>query len=146
MLIWRLKKITPLWQVPFFQRMVHLFSYDKWTIKRARPGNKNLILEINFSSSYNMWNYRCKLVNKYMVFGANTVKPVFSRHPKIDKTQILMRNGSLMKIESITKCSPWSILQYFWPALSNLVLKNIFGLFESGRFRQVLLYWNISLN
>ena len=25
-----------------------------------------------------------------------------------------------MKVESIANCSPWSILQYFWPALSNI--------------------------
>ena len=40
-------------------------------------------------------------------------------HSKIDKTKILMTNGSLMKFESIAECSPWSILQYFWPALSD---------------------------
>ena len=35
----------------------------------------------------------------------------------------------------------WSILQYFLPALSdNWSWKPIFGLFESGRFTQVLLY------
>ena len=39
------------------------------------------------------------------------VKPVLSGYPKIDKTKILMTNGSLMKVESIVKCSPWSILQ-----------------------------------
>ena len=44
----------------------------------------------------------------------NTVKPVLSGgHSKINKTKILMTNGSLMKIESIAECSPWSILQYF---------------------------------
>ena len=32
---------------------------------------------------------------------------------KIDKTKVLMTNGSLMKVESIEKCSPSSILQYF---------------------------------
>ena len=32
---------------------------------------------------------------------------------KIDKIKILMTNGSLMKVESIAECSPWSILQYF---------------------------------
>ena len=42
-----------------------------------------------------------------------TVKPIFSSHSKIDKTKILMTNGSLMKVESIAECSPWSILQYF---------------------------------
>ena len=42
-----------------------------------------------------------------------TVNPVLSGHSKIDKTKILMTNGSLMKVESIAECSPWSILQYF---------------------------------
>ena len=75
----------------------------------------------------------------------HTVKPVLSGHSKIDKTKILMKNDSLMKVESIAECSPWSIagsiLQYLLPALSdNWSWKPIFGLFESGRFRQVLLY------
>ena len=43
----------------------------------------------------------------------STVKPVLSGHSKIDKTKILMTNGSLMKVKSIAECSPWSILQYF---------------------------------
>ena len=34
-----------------------------------------------------------------------TVKPVLSGHSKIDKTNILMTNGSLMKVESIAECS-----------------------------------------
>ena len=50
---------------------------------------------------------------------ADTVKPVLSGHSKIDKTKILMTYGSLMKVESIAECSPWSILQYFGPALSD---------------------------
>ena len=32
---------------------------------------------------------------------------------KIDKTKILISKGSLMKVESIAECPPWSILQYF---------------------------------
>ena len=32
---------------------------------------------------------------------------------------ILMTKGSLMKVEMIAECSPWSILQYFWPAFSD---------------------------
>ena len=50
----------------------------------------------------------------------------------MDKTKILMTNGSLMKFESIAECSRRSILQYFWPALSdNWYWKPIFGvLFE----------------
>ena len=42
----------------------------------------------------------------------NTVKPVLSDHSNIDKTKVLMTNGSLMKVESIAECSLWSILQY----------------------------------
>ena len=36
-----------------------------------------------------------------------------SSHLKIDKSKVLMENGSLMKVESIAECSSWSILQYF---------------------------------
>ena len=39
-----------------------------------------------------------------------TVEPVLSGHLKIDKTKVLMENGSLLKVESIAECSPWSIL------------------------------------
>ena len=64
----------------------------------------------------------------------------FSGYSKIDKTKIWTTNGSVMKVKNIAECSTWSILQYFWPALSNnWSLKPIFGHFESGRFRQVLL-------
>ena len=42
-----------------------------------------------------------------------TVKPVLSGHSKIDKTKILMKNGSLMKVESTAECFKGSILQYF---------------------------------
>ena len=38
---------------------------------------------------------------------------------KIDKTNILMTNGSLMKVESTAECSPWNILHYFLPVLSD---------------------------
>ena len=54
-----------------------------------------------------------------------------------------MTKVSLMKVESIAECSPWSILQYFWPASSdNWSWKPIFCLFESGRFTQVLLWFH----
>ena len=50
-----------------------------------------------------------------------------------------MTNGNLMKVESIAECSPWSILQYIWPALRDNSWKQFFGLFESDRFTQVLI-------
>ena len=74
---------------------------------------------------------------KYKLYSKTCVK----RPLKIHKTKILMTNGSLIKVESIAECSPWSILQYFWPTLSdNWSWKPIFRLFESGRFTQVLQY------
>ena len=40
-------------------------------------------------------------------------KTCLKRHSKKHKTKVLMENVSLMKIESISEFSPWSILQYF---------------------------------
>ena len=39
----------------------------------------------------------------------NTVKPVLNGHSIIDKTNVLMTNGSLMKVESIAECSPFDL-------------------------------------
>ena len=51
-----------------------------------------------------------------------------------------MTDGSLMKVETIAECSPWSIMQYFWPALSYNWSWNQFSVFYlSGHLRQVLL-------
>ena len=43
----------------------------------------------------------------------STVKPVLSGHLKIDKKKILITDSSLIKVESVAECFPWSILQYF---------------------------------
>ena len=48
--------------------------------------------------------------NSTCIFSA--VKPVLSGQSKVDKTKVLMANGSLMKVESIAEYCPWSILQY----------------------------------
>ena len=54
-----------------------------------------------------------------------------------ENKDLKIKTGSLMKVESIAECSPWSILQYFWTALSdNWSWKPFFGLFESSRFTQ----------
>ena len=42
---------------------------------------------------------------KYSVWVIYAVKPFLSAYSKIDKTKILMTNGSLMKFESILDCS-----------------------------------------
>ena len=52
------------------------------------------------------------------------------------------RDGSLMKAESIAECSPWSILQYFCPALSdNWSWKTIFGPFCVAAFDRFYCVW-----
>ena len=53
-----------------------------------------------------------------------TVKLVLNGHSNIDKTKVLMANGSLMKVQSIAECSPWNILQNFWPSFSNNRFEN----------------------
>ena len=50
-----------------------------------------------------------KCQDLYCKFSETGLKrPVKNRQNKI-----LMTSGSLMKVESIAECSPWSILQYF---------------------------------
>ena len=67
-------------------------------------------------------------------------KTVLSGHSKIDKTKILMTNGSLMKVESIVECSPLERSAILLTCIKRLsVLITNFGLFLSGRLRQVLL-------
>ena len=58
-------------------------------------------------------------------------------HSKKEKIKILMKNDSLMMVESI----------HFWPALSDSwSWKLIFGIFESGRFKQYFFCILISQN
>ena len=73
----------------------------------------------------------------------NTVKPVLSRHSKIDKTKIFKTNGSLMQVKSIAECSLGAFCNTFDLHLAILSLGNQFLVFFlSGRLRQVLLYSN----
>ena len=65
-------------------------------------------------------------------FGKNiTVKPVLSGHSKIDKTKILMTNGTSMKVESIAECFSWKEEHSefaFDMQLAIMGLENHFGL------------------
>ena len=55
-----------------------------------------------------------------------------------------MTNGSLIKVQSIAECSPWSILQYFWPLLShNRPWKPIFLSFWKWPFYTDFTVWAI---
>ena len=64
----------------------------------------------------------CSLISDFVLHILEcTVKPVLSCHSKMDKTKILMANGSLMKVESIAECSTFDLHQaiiglekHFW--------------------------------
>ena len=86
---------------PYTQTSVHILHFNK----------KNIIMIVQHSST----TLSNLLVGIRLL--ACTVKSVLNGHLKIDKTKVLIVNGSLMKVESIAECSPWSILQYFWPPL-----------------------------
>ena len=62
-------------------------------------------------SVLNMLNMECLVFENREDYKCS-VKPVLRGHLKIDKTKVLMENGSIMKVKSIAEC-PWSILQYF---------------------------------
>ena len=70
-------------------------------------------------------------------------KTCVKRPLKNRQTQILIIIGSLMKVKSIAECSPLehSAILLTCITIIGLKLTTIFGIFESGRFTQVLLYF-----
>ena len=58
-----------------------------------------------------------------------TVKPVLSGNPKVDKTKILVTNGSLMKVESIAKCFERAFCNTLCLHLAILGIENQFLVF-----------------
>ena len=92
---------------------------DVWKCRRTTDGRRTDDgRRSHWYTNSSPWSLRLRWANKIQ-YG----------HLKTDKTKTLMTNGSLMKVESIAECSPWSILQYFWPALrDNQLLKTTFGL------------------
>ena len=63
---------------------------------------------------------RFRRVLEFATCQRNTYSKTCVKRPlKNRQTNILMTNGSLMKVVFIAECSPWSILQYLRPALSD---------------------------
>ena len=58
-------------------------------------------------NAFNMWvivrNFQNPKLQNSNFKTYSTVKPVLSGHLKIDKTKVLMENGSLKKVESIAE-------------------------------------------
>ena len=89
----------------------------------------------HFNKKYSSYSKSTNSTKQKVHVGSQYSKTCLKQPLKKDKTKILITNGSLMDVESIAECSTWSILQYFWPALSD-----IWHSFLSGCLRQVLLY------
>ena len=76
---------------------------------------------------------------KYII--AAYSKPVLSGHSKRRPKIGIQDRLSLNECRKYCRMLSWSILQYFWPALSyHLSLRSLFCLFLCSRLRQVLLY------
>ena len=52
--------------------------------------------------------HKCVVRNQLITWDSQYSKTYVEQPLKIDKRKILMANGSLMKVESIAECSPWS--------------------------------------
>ena len=88
-----------------------------------------------------VWRPKNCCLNQMDQLDSHTVKPVLSDHSKNRQNKDL--NDKWYNNEGRKYCRMLplgSILQHFWPASShNWSWNPIFGLFESGRFRQLLL-------
>ena len=121
-------QLSDLSLVPCFNMIVS----NKWSVcPDVRAG-----LKTGFHAQRPIWYFAVlfSIFTRTWEVSDVTVKPLKNGHSKyIDETNIWMTTGSLMKGESIAKCKSgnWS-----W--------NPIFGLFESDRFTQVLLFcWTI---
>ena len=74
-------------------------------VKKSYFNKKNMCIQLT-ASLMNSTNQNVHVGSQYS-------KTCLKQPLKKDKTKILITNGSLIKVRSIAKCSPWSILQYF---------------------------------
>ena len=80
-------------QVPINLSLQILYSMPCYNTDMdiTHPGSNLFFLPWNFTKE--LWSF------------SYTVKPALSGYSKIDKTNILKTNGSLMKVDSIAECS-----------------------------------------
>ena len=105
------KKIEIEFQVllKFAQILLDYLGYGELMLSKKRKGEKtkrkvSILRKCHHHISHTNLRHRSQTY---------TIKPVLNGHLKIDKTKVLMENGSLVQAESIAECSAWSILQYF---------------------------------
>ena len=91
--------------------------YDKTRVlslsKAVGPVGPSFLVvkKTHFNNKYSFYREFANSTKQKVHVGSQYSKTCLKQPLKIDKTLII--NCSLMKVESIEECSPWSILQYF---------------------------------
>ena len=95
-------------------------KYGPSLSKAVGPVNPSFlgVKKSHLNKKYSSYSKFTNSTKQKVHVGCQYSKTCLKQPLKKDKTKILITNGSLMKVKSITECSPWSILQYFWPALA----------------------------
>ena len=87
------------WCVMFFLSKLYITKKKKYTTENCRVAG---------SRHMGRHGKPCCSVNPDSLFQNSKTCP--KRHLKLDKTKVLMENSSLMKVESFSEFSHWSIL------------------------------------
>ena len=72
-----------------------------------------VVKKSHFNKKYSSYNESTNSTKQKVHVCCQYRKTCLKATEKKDKTKILITIGSLMKVERIAECSPWSILQYF---------------------------------
>ena len=90
-------------------------KYGPSFTKAVGPVNPSLLVvkKSHFSKKYSSYSESSNSTKQKVHVGSQNSKICLKQPLKKDKRKILIAFDSLMKVERIAECSPWSILQYF---------------------------------
>ena len=90
-------------------------KYGQSFFKAVGPVDPSFLVvsKSHFNEKYSSYSESTNSTKQKVHVGSQYSKTCPKQPFKKDKTKILIKNGSLMKVERIAECSPWSILQYF---------------------------------
>ena len=95
--------------------MSHDFKIWPITFQGSGPIGPILLVvkKSHFNKKYSSYRESTNSSKKKVHVGSQYSKTGLKQPLKKDKAKNLITNSSLMKVERIAECSPWSILQYF---------------------------------
>ena len=90
-------------------------KYGSSLFKAVGPVDPSFLVvkKSHFNKKYSSYSKSTNSTKQKVHVGSQYSKICLKQPLKKDKTKILFTFGSLMKVERIAECSPWSILQYF---------------------------------